>query len=432
MASPWRTPSKHRSVSEPPPRPSRYPQLTLGCRVDTQTKPLIEAALRPLPLLASEVAEFWLRYGPDPDHGGFHGRLGRRGEPQEPSTKGVIQQARHLWTWSTWYERREPTARVRQAADSAFAFLVNHFLDPNDGEFVMHTSAAGEVTTPDKLLYSQAFAIYAFATYASVFGIPRAKDIALGCFDSIERRAHDPAHGGYDVSSEASWMSPGAQKETNTHIHLMEALTTLYAVTRDDRIGIRLAELSDLCATRLLQPSGYVHKEFLHDWTPHGPPSVSYGHDLETAWLLVDAELTLGQPRAHVIAAATRMACHAARYGFDSEHGGYFEEGLPHGPVTGWEKIWWVQFEALPGLWWTYRLTGETVYLERLLKTLEWLERVQRDAEFGEWYWGVLRDGGLGEQGDVKGELWKAAYHNVRALLLTEDWMRVALAQAPP
>ena len=126
------------------------------------------------------------------------------------------------------------------------------------------------------------------------------------------------------------------------------------------------------------------------------------------------------------------MACHAANYGFDAERGGYFEEGIPHGPVTGWEKLWWVQFDALPGLWWTYRLTGERLYLERLLKTLDWLQRGQRDPEFGEWYWGVRRDGTLGDNGDVKGELWKTAYHNVRALLLTEDWIGVALAQAPP
>lgn len=418
--------SVERRRSDPPGRG----RLSLGCKIDAVAKPMVESALKHLPVLAAECAEFWLIHGPDAEHGGFHGRIGRRGQPCDPTDKGAIQQARHLWTWSTWYERREPTERVRQAAELAYTFLVDHFLDPEDGEFAFRVDRAGRVLDSRKLLYAQGFAIYALASYASVFGVPRARDLALRCFESIDGRAHDAAHGGYDLSSEREWTSPGTEKETNTHIHLMEAFTALYAVTRDSRVEARLAEMSEICATRLLQPSGYVHKEFLGDWTPRGTPSVSYGHDLETAWLLVDAELTLGQPRAHVVAAATRMACHAAHYGFDAERGGYFEEGLPHGPVTGFEKIWWVQFEALPGLWWTYRLTAEPLYLERLIRTIEWLESGQRDPDHGEWFWGVLPDGTLGIHGDTKGEVWKAAYHNLRALTITEDWMVAGLRQA--
>ena len=419
--------SVERRRSDPPGRGKRA--LSLGCRVDATAKPMVELVLKHLPVLAAEAADFWLRHGLDRQHGGFHGHIDRRGLPGEPTDKGAIQQARHLWTWSSWYERREPTERARRAAEAAFSFLVDHLLDPNDGEFAYRSTRTGRVVDARKLLYAQAFSIYALSTYASVFGVPVARDLALRCFESLDRRAHDDRYGGYDLSNEREWTSPGTEKETNTHIHLMEAFTALYAVTRDSRVEARLAEMSDLCATRLLQPSGYVHKEFLRDWTPHEVPSVSYGHDLETAWLLIDAELTLGQPRAHVVAAATRMACHAAHYGFDAERGGYFEEGIPHGGVTGFEKIWWVQFEALPGLWWTYRLTAETLYLERLLRTLEWIESDQRDTEHGEWFWGVLPDGGLGPNGGVKGGLWKAAYHNIRALTITEDWMLAALRQ---
>src|SRR5690606_29252949 len=96
-------------------------------------------------------------------------------------------------------------------------------------------------------------------------------------------------------TEDAGWMSfvdapPGAKKCTNTHIHLLEALTPLCrALPGDEILAARLSELAHVIATRMLQPDGYVHPFFARDFTPVGPPRVSYGHDIETSWLLMDA-----------------------------------------------------------------------------------------------------------------------------------------------
>jgi mannobiose 2-epimerase len=397
----------------------------LVSELDRETSELVQSFLPRLGRMGKELVDFWATHGPDRVHGGFHGFLDRRGEPAAPTDKGVIQQSRHLWSFATWHERRETAASIKALADSAYHFLVDRMGDPADGEFYYTVTQDGRrVADPKKLLYAQAFAIYGLCTYGRVFGDREALDRALRCFASVDARAHDPIHRGYDQRDDVDWLSPGARKDTNTHIHLMEAFTALLDATGEEQVGRRLGELVDVCVHKLLQPRGYVHADFELDFTPVGAPLTSYGHDLETAWLLVDACRALGEYSEDVLGGARAMGLHSAERGFDHDRGGYFYAGPPGQPPAQLEKVWWVQFEALPGLWWLYRLTGDKLHLRRLERTLTWLETGGHDDEFGEWYYSVNPDGTVGPPGDHKGELWKASYHELRAVVLTEDWMR--------
>lgn len=393
---------------------------------------------------AREAKDWWLDHGVDHRHGGFYGRLDRTGTKAHPAVKSIVQQARHLWALSCWTERRGPENRAVQAAHATYDLIRRAFLDPADGEFFYTISEEGKVEDAGKLLYAQAFAIYGLSTYGRVFGHGGAIDQALRCFDSVERRAHDPEHGGYDERAECGLVRGDAPKDTNTHLHLMEALTALHLALSGParsppsrasaglaralpRVTERLAELIALVQTRLLQPSGYVHKAFELDWTPKGPPVVSYGHDIETAWLLLEAARQLDQVTPRLERAVVAMGLHSTA-GYDSELGGYFDEGIAGGAVTSREKVWWAQFEALAGLWWLYRLTGNGLHLQQLQRTLDWIEGPARDAEYGEWYFGILPGGSISGRGDHKGEIWKASYHNLRALILTADWIGEYLA----
>lgn len=379
-----------------------------------------------LEALGAGVMQFWKSHGPDPKHGGFHGFHERTGEPRQDAHKGLIQQARHLWSFSTWYARRERSAEIKAIADNTYRFLTQHFLDEKDGEFVYQVSRDGQtVVDGKKQLYAQAFAIFALATYADVFEVSQAKEHALACFRSIDGRAHDAEHLGYDQRQDPGWLAPGAQKDTNTHIHLLEAFTALYRASKDEAVRARLEELIKVVVTRIVQPSNYAHKEFFRDWRVHDRPVVSYGHDLETAWLLLDALEALGEVGDHeaVRQVALGIGKHSAERGFDAAKGGYFEEGTPGGTPTKLEKVWWVQAEALAGLWSLYRLSKDASYLDRLERTLTWIETKQLDAQHGEWFWGINPDGSIGPRGDHKGEEWKAEYHALRGVLFTSDWI---------
>jgi mannobiose 2-epimerase len=384
-----------------------------------------------LETLAGNLMVFWKSHGPDTKYGGIHGFNDRRGAPREDADKGLIQQARHLWSFSTWYARREKAPEVKAVADSIYQFLIEHFRDPKDGEFFYTVSRDGSrVVEPKKQLYAESFAIYALATYADVFGVAQAGEQALACFRSIDRRSHDAEHLGYDQSKDPGWLAPGAQKDTNTHIHLLEAFTALYRQSDDEAVRARLEELVKVVATRIVQPSNYAHKEFYADWRVHDKPVVSYGHDLETTWLLIDALDALGTPlEPQVSQLALALGKHSADLGFDPRKGGYFEEGVPGGAPVEREKIWWIQAEALPALWWLYRISNDPSYLDRLESTLTWIETNQVDREYGEWYWGITPDGKVGPRGDQKGEEWKAEYHALRATLFTSDWIQGVLAK---
>jgi cellobiose epimerase len=385
-----------------------------------------------LEALGAGVLQFWKAHGPDTKFGGFHGFHDRKGEPRQDADKGLIQQARHLWSFSTWYARRERSAEIKAIADSTYRFLIEHFLDEKDGEFVYKVSRDGQrVVDPKKQLYAESFAIFALATYAEVFDVAPAKQQALACFKSIDRRAHDADHLGYDQRQDPGWLAPGAQKDTNTHIHLLEAFTALYRVSKEQAVGARLEELVKVVATRIVQPANYAHKEFFRDWRVHERPVVSYGHDLETAWLLLDALDALDAPANDPVRqVAFGLGKHSAERGYDTAKGGYFEEGVAGGAPNKLEKVWWVQAEALPGLWWLYRMSNDAAYLDRLEGTLTWIESKQLDAVHGEWFWGINPDGSVGPRGDHKGEEWKAEYHALRGLLFTSDWINQFLSGA--
>jgi mannobiose 2-epimerase len=376
--------------------------------------------------LSTQLVGFWKTHGVDREFGGFHGTLDRAGVPKEPTDKGIVQQSRHLWTFSSWYERREPSDEIRAIADASYEFLIRHLRDPSDGEFFYKVSRDGQtVVEAKKQLYAESFAIYALATYGRVFSVQQSMQYALDCFRSIDSRSHDNDHLGYDQSDDPGWLTEGAQKETNTHIHLLEAFTALYRGTGDHMVRERLDELVTVVATKMFQSQGgYGHQEFLRDWTPFGAPMCSSGHDIETVWLLMDAATAVERAADPVVLdAAIRMGRHASDAGFDDGYGVFFEEGPPSGTPTKLAKVWWVQAEALPGLFWIERLTNEPRHLERLERTLGFIERHQRDAEFGEWYWETTSEGAVGPHGTDKGEEWKTSYHAVRATLFTSDWL---------
>lgn len=392
----------------------------------------------------------WLDAGLDP-LGGAHGFLDRRFRPIVDSEdagagpsgevrgdQALVQQARHLYACSLYAERRADDPRAATFAHRLAQHVCSGF--EHGDVFVQVRARDGRVRSRAVMLYAQGFAIFGLATYGRVFGDAEACRRALRHFEALDAKLHDAANGGYDQRQDGGWLSfvsapTGAAKCTNTHIHTLEMLTALLrALPGQELVRERTLELVQLIATRLRQPAGFVHPFFDLAWRPVGPLRVSYGHDVETAWLLLDALDALapsGDVPSQLITvvreAAVAMVSHALRTGWDPV-GGFFDHGVPEGTdepptVLCRDKVWWAQAEALPGLYWCYRLTEDETLVTRLEETADFLARCSWDRQFGGYFWSVDSVGRSLGRGEHKGEFWKTPYHDVRACLLTADWI---------
>src|SRR5690606_1384259 len=323
-----------------------------GCMRSTRER--LRALGEELGQLGARSMESWFAAGLDP-LGGAHGFLDRRFRPvTDESARGpsgeilgdqsLVQQARHLYACSLYAERRQAEPRAAAFAHRLSAHLCQEFT--RGDAFVNLRSREGIVRSAAVQLYAQGFAVYALSTYGRVLRVPAASERALSLFGWLDRTLHDGRHGGYEQRHDGGWLPfvsapPGAAKCANTHLHTLEAWTALLRTWPEEQlVRERTLELATLIATRLRQPAGNLHPFFDAAWRPVGPARVSYGHDVESAWLLLDAldvleatgEVSLGVAT-DVRQAARALVQHALRTGWDPA-GGFFDHGVPEGATA--------------------------------------------------------------------------------------------------
>ncbi len=369
------------------------------------------------------ILAFWLKHDLDGKRGGFHGALDRQGKPDLNAERSLILNARLLWTFSA-ASRMYGDPAYKAAAKRAFDYLQDKFRDVRHGGYYWSVDANGKTKDDHKYLYGQSFALYGLTEYWLMSGQTHLDRITMGVFHSFDTRAHDRVNGGYTEAFTRDWkpetkeypIGPPDQKSANTHLHLLESFTGMARAMGHKLVKERLAEIRTLFLTKLTDPSGYTHEYFRPDWTPTKNES-SYGHDVELAWLLPEANAALGIPEddPDTVKLSKALVDHALAYGYDAVRGGFFERGPAKGAATDRSSSWWEQAEGLVGLLEVYRMTGDSAYFAAFEKTAEFVLHDLADGEYGEWYPGFKADGTLA--GTDKASFWKCPYHNTRACL---------------
>ncbi len=402
-----------------------------------QLVPAIEKNLR------QNVIPFWFPRCVDREHGGYTIFYGPRGEALPGGSKAIVTQARTLWLASRLLRSEFAQPGFREAADTGFRFLRDRMWDQQHGGFFWEVDAAGtKVLRPDKHLYGQAFGLYALSEYYRASGNPEALALANRLFALLESRAHDEVYGGYREFFARDWSAappgstgylgaPADLKLMNTHLHLLEALTTYVRAGAPPRARERLAELVAIESQAVVR-KGWVASTDRHrrDWTPvldESAARVSYGHDLENIWLIVDALHALDQPTAPYHDLFRTIFDYARRYGYDESAGGFFDSGPPGKPADRRTKIWWVQAEALVSAVTMFDLTHDARYVEVFARTWEFVDTKQTDWASGGWFEAIEPDGR--PRAGNKAHQWKAGYHNGRALIEAVERIRVLNAQ---
>jgi len=381
-------------------------------------------------ILSANIAPFWLQKSLDRENGGYIINFGPASEPEGAGPKALVTQARMVWYFARMARAGRDVQQNLAAAEIGYRFLKEKLWDETNGGFYWEVDPTGDrKLMPRKHLYGQSFGLYAISEY---YLASRRQDVlafATRIFEVLEARAHDKTYGGYVEYFNEDWTPPPAGeisymgvppdwKLMNTHLHLMEAMTTFYRASRLPLARERLLELIEIDSNAVVRKDvGACTDKYRRDWTPILDPGfaiVSYGHDIESVWLLIDACEATGLPAYPLLDLFRALWRYSLKYGYDRSAGGFYESGPIDQNADALRKIWWVEAEAIVSALYMYRMTGDSQCLEVFDKTLEFIERHLVDWRNGEWHEFVTADG---KTGGSKAHAWKAAYHDGRAMI---------------
>jgi len=408
-------------------------ELTYGGSRAMIDKEKVESFLRSVQNeLEQNILRFWIRYCRDNEYGGFIGRMSNDRTVVKDAPKGLVLNARILWTFSAAY-RFEKNDEYLEMAKRSFDYTMQYFWDKQFGGAYWLLDHKGKAMDDSKEMYGQSFLIYGLSEYYLATGDSAALEKAKELFYLIEKHCHDDANKGYFETFERDWSAAekarlatgdAQEKKTmNTHLHLLEAYTNLYRAWKDQRLRTRLKELIEVFQEYIINAETF-HFELFFDEQWHSTKDiVSFGHDIEGSWLLCEAAEVLGQPEQdlEVEEIALKIAEAVYEQGLD-EDGGFFYEGKA-GRVIDTNKEWWPQAEAVVGFLNAYQLTGEEHFFRAALNCWEFIEQHIVDRTHGEWFWRVARDGTPDFQ-QPKVSQWKCPYHNTRACIETIQRLR--------
>jgi len=393
----------------------------------------------------------WYPQSIDSVFGGFTTAYTYDFKPADRKDKMIVTQARHTWVNAKAMELYPRVDHYRKGARHGFLFLKNVMWDSIYGGFHTLVDEKGIPVVNNEVqkeAYGNAFGIYAVAAYYHATADPEALAFVKLAFLWLEEHSHDPVHKGYfqhmkrdgtpiQRTAETPSTSDLGYKDQNSSIHLLEAFTELYQVWPDPLVRERLNEMLVLVRDIITSPKGNLVLFFQPDWTPvsfadrdretvlkhRQLDHVSFGHDVETAYLMLEASHVLGNKNDTVtLAVGKRMVDHALKNGWDNKVGGFYDEGYyfksnKQITIIKDTKNWWAQAEGLNSL---LLMSGifpnDTMrYYHHFKQLWDYTSLYLIDQEFGDWFEGGL-DKQPGVKKSLKGHIWKATYHTFRSL----------------
>lgn len=383
--------------------------------------------------------------------GGFLSTFTYDFKPTGSQEKMIVTQSRHTWTNSKAALRYPEKLYYRRDATAGFHFLADLMWDKQYGGFYTLVTRKGEIPPgdpADKNAYGNAFAIYALAAYYQLTRDNSALALAKKTFYWLEAHSHDPLHKGYfqhmkrdgepiSRTLNTAVTSETGYKDQNSSIHLLEALTELYEVWKDPLVRERLQEMLFLIRDTIITSRGNLGLFFTWDWTHvsikdssrdfilhhHNLDYVSFGHDVETAYLMLESSKALGFKNDSItLMIGKKLVDHALKNGWDKQVGGFYDEGFYFKgdsviTILKESKNWWAQAEGLNSL----LLMADNFpndphhYFEKFKTLWTYTQTYLIDHQWGDWY-----DEGLDKSPEhrtaLKSQIWKATYHNYRSL----------------
>lgn len=365
-----------------------------------------------LPLFKQELEQevhrilrYWMQYAVDEQYGGFYGKIDHDNRPYHVP-KGSVLHARILWTFSAACIHYKEPAYIKMA-HRAYQYILDRFIDHKYGGVYWSTN------NDRKQIYAHAFAIYGLSEYYRATQWEPARQLAIHLYELVQRFSFDTHNGGYLEAFTADWQpiadmrlsdkDVNEKKTMNTHLHVLEAYTSLYGIWPDARLEESIVLLLGVFNKHFIR-KGHLQLFFDEHWQPRSD-DISHGHDIEASWLLTEAANALADPV--LIQQTEKQALLLADAVAPDIDGGIWSEN---------EKHWWPQAEAMLGFFNAWQISNRDGYLQQALNSWAFIKKYMIDHVNGEWFWGVDAHHQALIKEDKAG-FWKCPYHNTRACL---------------
>ena len=368
--------------------------------------------------LLDDIISFWKNLRDDV-YGGYYGYMSQELEVDKTAEKGCILNSRILWFFS---EAAMLTGRedLRKEADHAYAFLTEHCLDKENGGVFWSLTYDGLVLDDTKHTYNQGFAIYALSSYYRLTGKQEALDTAFSLFRRIEKTCRDGE--GYLEAFTRDWRPESneklsengvlADKTMNTLLHVFEGYSGLYLASSDPTVEKAMRFCLSIYADKIYDPKLRRQLVFFDAHYNSIIDLYSYGHDIESSWLIDWGTRLLGDSA--LTAKIEAIDEEIARTIYKTA---YYNHSLANECERGKvdeTRIWWVQAESVLGFVNLWQKCGEAAYRNAAADIFHFIEEKLVDKRSGsEWFWS-LDAKGEPTPGKPIVEPWKCPYHNGR------------------
>ena len=369
--------------------------------------------------LLNDIIPFWKNLRDD-EFGGYYGYMDYDLKLDKKAVKGCILNSRITWFFANAYTLLKDESLLEEAKHG-FAFMKEHCMDKENGGIFWSMKYDGTPEDTTKHTYNQAFSIYALSSYYEATHDEEALAMAKELFHIIETKCTDEI--GYKEAFDKEFhevendkLSENgviAEKTMNTLLHVFEAYTELCRVAKLPEVKERLEWIMDTFADKVYNPKLHRQEVFFDRNMNTILDLHSYGHDIETAWLMDRGVEVLGEKKYEekMTPITKDLTAEIYKVAFDGHSlANECEKG-----VVNVHRIWWVQAETVIGFlngW--QKDPSRTEYLEAAKSEWQFIKDHVMDKRQGsEWFWEVDPSGKPYEGRPIV-EPWKCPYHNGR------------------
>ena len=364
--------------------------------------------------LTENIMPFWMKYGLDRENGGVYTCVDRDGSLMD-TTKSVWFQGRFAFICSFAYNNVEKNQEWLDAAKSTLEFIEKHCFD-EQGHMYFSVTAEGKPLRKRRYVFSETFAAIAMSEYALATGDQHWAKRAIQVFEDTQRFLATP--GFLPAKFEADVKLQGH----SIVMILINVGSCIRKVVDDPKLTQQIDESIEKLRKYFIHPE---FKCLLETVGENGEfidtnmtRTINPGHCIETSWFIMEEAKLRGWDKP-MLDMALQVFDWSWDWGWDKQYGGIINfrdcKNLPPQDYSQDMKFWWPQCETIIASLYAYLGTGDEKYLYRHERISEWTYAHFPDAEYGEWYGYLHRDGTVAQP--AKGNLYKGPFHIPRMMI---------------